>query len=102
MLSQIPIAKYQEPLFWANGHRQNQAALPLLAEALQATWRFQRLLHRLGTSNHWECLWRLNGGQQKHWLQAFSGFPRSLTALFSTFLTKRLHDGSTAPLPART
>ena len=32
---------------------------------------------------HWECLWRLNGGHQTHWLQAFSGFPRSLTALFS-------------------
>jgi len=61
----------------ANGHCQSQAW------ELQATWQFQRLLHRLGTSNRWECLWRPNGSQQKHWLQAFSGFPRSLTALFS-------------------
>jgi len=32
------------------------------------------------------------------WLQAFSGFPRSLTALFS----KPVSNGSPAPLPART
>src|ERR1043166_2328722 len=56
MLSQIPRAKYQEPLFWANGHRQNQAAMAICLgqdsyRGPQVTWRFQRLLHRLGTSS---------------------------------------------------
>jgi hypothetical protein len=82
MLSQIPIARYQEPLFWANGHCQSQAW------ELQATWQFQRLLHRLGTSNRWECLWRPYGSHSDALVAGLFGFPQ-IANCFATVRRRR-------------
>jgi hypothetical protein len=54
----------------ANGHCQSQAW------ELQATWQFQRLLHRLGTSDRWECLWRPYGSHSDALVAGLFGFPQ--------------------------
>src|SRR5476651_1303408 len=84
MLSQIPIAKYQEPLFGPTA----------IDKAKLRSYRLR------GNSSDSYIAWEgptvgnASGDRtvatQTHWLQAVSGFPRSLTGLFSIACLRRL------------